>query len=45
MLAQAIVQFLTEAALFAVTDGEDFAFQSASFCVSQKATRAARSRA
>ena len=30
MLAQAIVQFLTEAALFAVTDGEDFAFQPAS---------------
>src|SRR6266576_2301030 len=29
MLAQAIVQFLTEAALFAVTDGEDFAFQPA----------------
>jgi len=29
MLAQAIVQFLTEAALFAVTDGEDFAFQAA----------------
>ena len=30
MLAQAVVQILTEAALFAVTNGEDFAFQSAS---------------
>src|SRR5436190_20275727 len=30
MLAQTVVQFLTEAALFAITDGEDFAFQSAS---------------
>ena len=29
MLAQAVVQILTEAALFAVTDGQDFAFQSA----------------
>src|SRR5437868_3486950 len=30
MLAQTVMQFLTEPALFAVTDGEDFAFQSAS---------------
>src|SRR5205807_8292309 len=29
MLAQAVVQILTEAALFAVTDGQDFAFQPA----------------
>src|SRR6267154_2841263 len=29
MLAQTVVQFLTEAALFAITDGEDFAFQPA----------------
>ena len=29
MLAKAVVQLLPEAALFAITDGEDFAFQSA----------------
>src|SRR2546423_8581206 len=29
MLAQAVMQILTEAALLAVTDGEDFSFQSA----------------
>jgi len=28
MLAQAVVQILTDPALFTVTDGEDFAFQS-----------------